>query len=237
MITLYGGGPSFGLPEVSPYVTKTEVQLKMAGLDYVKAVGAREESPKGQVPYIDEDGVRIADSTFIRAYLEEKHGIDLDRGLTPRQRAEAWAIERLLENHFSWTVGWERWLVPANFEKGPSHFFDGLPDQVKADVLVQVEAAMRAVGIARHAPDEIAWLAEKSLIALSEILADKPYLMGDEPCAVDATAFAMLAAALTPFFAGGVGRRARRFPNLVAYVERMMALYYPEFEWRLPAAA
>ena len=36
MIVLYGGGPNFGLPEVSPYVTKTEVQLKMAGLAYRK---------------------------------------------------------------------------------------------------------------------------------------------------------------------------------------------------------
>ena len=32
MITLYVFGPNFGLPETSPYVTKTEVQLKMAGL-------------------------------------------------------------------------------------------------------------------------------------------------------------------------------------------------------------
>ena len=31
MITLYGFGENFGLPEVSPYVTKTEVHLRRAG--------------------------------------------------------------------------------------------------------------------------------------------------------------------------------------------------------------
>src|SRR5436190_8140000 len=34
MITLYTFGPAFGLPDPSPFVTKVEVLLKMAGLAY-----------------------------------------------------------------------------------------------------------------------------------------------------------------------------------------------------------
>jgi glutathione S-transferase len=78
MITLYGFGPYFGLPEASPYVMKAEVQLKMAKLAYVKAVGSREDSPKGQLPYIDDGDERISDTTFIRLHLEKTRGIDLD---------------------------------------------------------------------------------------------------------------------------------------------------------------
>src|SRR6202790_4429473 len=78
MITLYGFGPGFGLPEISAFVTKTEVQLKMAGLAYRKERAMPPASPKGQLPYILDEGERIADSTFIRAHIEGKYGFDFD---------------------------------------------------------------------------------------------------------------------------------------------------------------
>ena len=81
MITLYGFGAGFGLPEISPFVTKTEVQLKMAGLAYRKERAKPPASPKGQLPYIVDEAETIADSTFIRAHIERKYGFDFDRGL------------------------------------------------------------------------------------------------------------------------------------------------------------
>ena len=79
MITLYGFGAGFGLPEISPFVTKTEVQLKMAGLVYRKERAMPPASPKGQLPYIVDDAESIADSTFIRAHIEGKYGFDFER--------------------------------------------------------------------------------------------------------------------------------------------------------------
>ena len=241
MITLYGGGPNFGLPETSPYATKTEVQLQMAGLEYVKARALPAESPKGQIPFIDDDGERIADSTFIRAHLERKYGVDFDEGLTVRQRAEAWAIERMLENHFSYTVGYARFCIPENFDKGPAHFFDNVPEEARAQMReamkAGVAATFRAVGVGRHAPDEIEWLGARSLEALSDLLGDRPFLMGGCPCGTDATAFAMLAGLLTPFFDAPLRRRAEGYRNLVAYTDRMMAHFYPNFAWSETRAA
>jgi glutathione S-transferase len=233
MITLYGAGPGFGLPEISPYVTKTEVQLKMAGLPYVKVRGAPDESPKGQLPFIDAGGVRIADSTFIRGYLERTYGLDFDEGLDPMQRATAWAIERMMENHFGWALARERWLDPANFAKGPAHFFDDAPPGAREKVLNEVKNRVFAVGIGRHSDLEIVALGVRSLAAVAAILEDKPFLFGARPCGADATVFAMLAGLLTPYFDGELKRRAEGFGTLVAYVDRLMARFYPEFDWDL----
>lgn len=235
MITLYGAGEGFGLPEISPYVTKTEVQLKMAGLAYVKVRGQREESPKGQVPFIDADGVRIADSTFIRAYVERTHGIDFDEGLTPEQRATAWALERMMENHFGWVSAQSRWLDPVNFAKGPAHFFDGAPDGVATAVQNEVRNRIQGA-IGRHSELEMVALGVRSLAAVAAILGDKPFLFGARPCGADATVFALLAGVLTPHFDSELKRRTEGFGTLVAYVDRLMARFYPEFEWDLEAS-
>jgi glutathione S-transferase len=235
MITLYGFGPGFGLPEQSPYVTKTEVQLKLAGLAYVKLRAMPNDSPKGQLPFIEDDGELVADSTFIRAHIERTYRLDLDEGLNPAERAAAWAIERMIENHFGFTVGYHRWLVPENFEKGPAHFVDAAPPTaraaLRADLLARVTANMRGQGVARHTPEEVVQLGARSLSALSLFLGDKPCLMGSQPTGVDAAAFAMLAGLITPFFDGELRRRAEGFGNLETYVERMMVRFYPDHAW------
>jgi glutathione S-transferase len=235
MITLYGFGAGFGLPEISPFVTKTEVQLKMAGLPYHKQRAMPPASPKGQLPYIEDDSERIADSTFIRAHVERKYGFDFDAGLDLQQRAQAWAFERMIEHHVYWALVGARWVDAENFAKGPTHFFDGAPahlrEKLREDAQFRVAENYLLSGLGRHAPDDDVDLAVRSLFALSVQLGDKAYLMGDNPCGTDATAFGALAGVLTPFFVSGLRDRAEQFANLTAYVDRMMLQYYPDFAW------
>ena len=235
MIILYGFGPGFGLPEISPFVTKTEVQLKMAGLEYRKERAMPTASPKGQLPFIADDGETIADSTFIRAHIEGKYGFDFDAPLNLQQRAQAWAFERMIEHHVYWALVGARWVDPDNFTRGPAHFFDGAPEHLRdklcEDAQFRVAENYLLSGLGRHAPDEDVDLAVRSLLALSVQLGDKPYLMGNTPCGTDATAFGALAGILPPFFPSPLRQRAEQFANLTAYVDRMMLQYYPEFAW------
>ena len=81
MITLYKFGPAFGLPDPSPFVTKADMLLKLAGLDFQVNNEGYKNAPKGKLPYIDDDGELVADSSFIRWHIEKKYGFDFDAGL------------------------------------------------------------------------------------------------------------------------------------------------------------
>lgn len=234
-ITLFATNPMFGLPDSSPFVIKTEVQLKMAGLAYDKVSTTPPQAPNGKLPYINDHDEVVTDSTFIRAHIEHKYGLDLDQGLDARQRAQAWAIERLLEDHLYFAMVWFRWIEPDNFAKGPAHFVDRAPEADRARLREEMQARkaadLHAQGTGRHSPAKIAELGERSIDALAQWLGDRPYLMRDTPSGVDATAFGMLASVVTPFFDTPLRRAVEARPALAGYVARMMQRYYPEHGW------
>jgi glutathione S-transferase len=229
MITLYTFGPFWGLPDPSPFVIKTETHLKMAGLDYRTELGGREKAPKGKLPFIDDDGVTICDSVHIRDHIERKYGLDFDAPLSRSERAQAWAIERMLEDHLYWAIVHARWRDDANFARGPADFFRGAPESVMQGARSQVIANLQGQGFGRHDPATVGDLARRSLAALSEQLGDKPFLFGDEITGTDASAFASLTAALATQFTSPLRTAAEGFANLVTYRDRMMVRFYPAF--------
>ena len=229
MLTFYGFGPAFGLPDPSPFVMKSEMQLKMAGVPYNFQRAAPQTAPKGKIPFIQTGAHRVGDSTFIRAHIEKTTGFDFDKGLYTVQRSIAWAMERMLEDHLYFALIQMRWLDDENWQKGPIHFFDGAPEGVAQAARERVREKLVHHGLGKHSADEIAELGGRSLDALSAFLGDKPYLMGEAICGADATVFGFTAAVLTPFFTGALRKRAESHANLIAYRDRMMEQFYPSF--------
>jgi len=232
MITLFAFGPAFGLPDPSPFVMKADVLLKMAGLPYRVDLSGFSRAPKGKLPYIDDDGKIVADSTFIRRHLEQAHGIDFDRGLTAEQKAIAWAFEKMLEDHLYWAIVHARWMDDANFVKGPIDFFKKVPAPLRpvATRMIRrrVRNALHAHGLGRHSGEDIAYLGTRSVDSIAAFLDSKPFLMGNEPSGVDATMFAFVAGLLCPRFESPVRAAGERHDNLKRYVGRMTARYYAE---------
>jgi glutathione S-transferase len=233
MITQHTIGPRFGLPEASPFVMKAEMTLKLAGLPYEKSTRGFGKAPKGKLPYIRDGETVVADSTLIRLYLEQKYQIDLDRGLSPRDRGIGWAVEKMLEDHLYWIMVYWRWLKDDNFARGPKAFFKRAPALIRPLVENLVKSRLRGTlhrhGIGRHSEAETTAIAARGIEAMSNILGDNPYFLGQKPCAADATVFAFVAGGLAPAFNSPVTDKLAATTNLVAYRDRMMAEFYPGF--------
>jgi glutathione S-transferase len=232
MITLYTFGPAFGLPDPSPFVTKAEVLLKMAGLPYRKDTKGFGPPPPGKLPYIRDGGDIIADSTFIRLHLEKRYNIDFDEGLSPKERGLAWAVEKMCEDHLYWLLVYARWAEDANFKRGPAKFFDAAPGPVRPLVRWfirrQLKQTLHGQGAGRYSESERAILSGRTFTSLSAILGGQPYIMGEKPCGADATVFAFVLGALCPIFDDVMRTSAESHANLKDYCARLNRQYYQE---------
>lgn len=233
MIKLFAFGPNFGLPDPSPFCMKVMVLLKMADLPYEFHFCDPRKAPKGKGPFIVDDGETIPDSTLIRWHLEQKYGHDFDAGLDARQRAVAWAIEKLCEDNLYWALLSERWSIDKNFNAGPKVFFERIPMPLRLLVVRLVRKDLLrnlyGQGLGRHSREDVLKIADAGMSALDAYLGDNAFMMGDKPSGVDAIAFSTVAGCLPRNFDTPLTDMVRRRPRLSAYQQRCMRMWFPEF--------
>ena len=232
MITLYTFGPAFNLPDPSPFVTKAHMMLRIAGLDYQADTEGYNSAPRGKMPYLDDNGTIVSDSTLIRLHLEENNGIDFSNGYDKRELATAWAVEKMLEDHIYFHIMSLRWTIDENFERGPKTFFDAAPAIIRPllrwKIRKNVFQTLHGQGTGRMSPEELGILSGKAFEAVSHIMGDSKYLLGERVCGADATVYAFLSAAIAPWFKHQVRDSVMQYDNLLAYADRMDKEYLPE---------
>ena len=139
----------------------------------------------------------------------------------------------MVDDQLYWALLYNRWAIDENFYKGPAKFYDIFPEDERASAMrSQREAQLSnilAQGTGRHSLAEITELADLSYTALAELIGSKPYLLGKEFCGADASVFAHLACIMTPHFSSSIRDAACQYEVLVAYRDRLMAEFYPEF--------
>ncbi len=233
MIKLYQYEPALGLPNASPFCMKLETYLRMAQLPFVAPMIKLRDigrAPKGKLPYVQDGTAFLADSNLIIDYLKTTYGDRLDVWLSNEQRAVALAFQRLLEENLYWALLYSRWIEPQGWAVTKNAFFGKLPAPLRWVIPTLARRGMHqqlhGQGMGRHSTQEIYAIAARDITALSDFLADKPYFMGDEPCALDASAYAFLANIVWVPMASALQQHALQYPRLEVYCRRMRSRYY-----------
>jgi len=99
MITLYSYPTLFGVADNNGYGLKVFAFMRLAGLPFVhEHIFDASAAPRGQLPYIVDDGEAIGDSETIIAHLIGKYRLSLDATLGLRERDLSLLVTRLLDD-------------------------------------------------------------------------------------------------------------------------------------------
>lgn len=230
MLTIHRFGPGWGLPCISPFVTKLVTYLRLRGDIPFRLVDQnlsrlKIDSPRGKLPFaIMSNGVMVPDSSEIIAVLQQDAGDPLDGRLTPAARAETLAWVRLCDEHLYWSaVVYVRWRLEANwreYRKVVARGFHG--DEAAADQFrLLILAEFEGQGMGRRSPDGVlaAFLADVD--AIEARLGNKPFFFGAKPHAVDAAIYAIVAHIIRPPFDWAGRESVLSRPRLIEYCERL----------------
>ena len=83
-------------PSLCHFVVKLETYLRMAKLPYEPCYSqVAEAGPTNKIPWIEYNGVTMGDSQLIIQYLNKELNNDLNKHLSPKDKAAAWAIQKM----------------------------------------------------------------------------------------------------------------------------------------------
>lgn len=211
---------------VSPFGLKLEAWLRLADIPYtIRPSTDLRRAPKGKLPYIQDGGRLIADSTLIIEHLKATRGIDPDAGLSRRERAETLALQRLFEEHLYFALAYSRWIDEAGWRTLEPAFFGHLTGPLRWTAGRYVRRRIRRMlhlqGLGRHRAQDIYAMARADLQAAADFLGDRPFFMGNRLTTIDAVAYGFIANIVHVPFDTELQRITRRFPTLLHFCEAM----------------
>lgn len=196
MLTLYSYPSLYGVADNNGYGLKVFAFLKLAGVPFVhEHIFDASAAPRGQLPYIVDDGEAFGDSETIVAYLTAKYRVAMDAGLDVRQHDLSLLVVRLLDDLY-WVMSYSRWqderywpaFRAALLREHPSLTEEGM-EKARAFNFQRYHYQ----GIGRFEPDAAYARGLADLRVLADLVPQGGYVHGARPTSVDAAIYGFIA--------------------------------------------
>lgn len=197
MITLYSYPQLFGLPDNNPFGLKVDTFLRLAKIPFqTEHIIDTKDAPRGQLPYIIDQGTVITESNFIIKYLLKKYDILLDLHLTESQKNIYFLITRMLDSHLYWVMSYSRWQDERYWPLFKSEFLKQLPQLSEEDLERFRQYNIQKYyyqGIGKYSSEEIYNSGIDDLKCINEFLNNNPFFFGEHFSTIDACCYGFLA--------------------------------------------
>jgi hypothetical protein len=196
MLTLYSYPELFGVADNNGYGLKVFAFLRLCGVAFRhEHIVDASAAPRGQLPYLTDDGETIGDSETIIAYLTDKYHLTLDHGLTAAQRNTNHLITRMLDDLY-WVMSYSRWKDERFWPMFRDAMLRQEPRLTEADLLKAREFNFQRYhyqGIGRYEPDAVLARGLADLRVLADLVPGDGYFHGPKLTTIDCGIYGFIA--------------------------------------------
>jgi len=196
MITLYSYPELFGVADNNGYGLKVFAFLRLAGVPFThEHIFDASKAPRGQLPYIVDDGETIGDSETIIAHVIANYRPAIDAALTVAQRDTDLLVTRMLDDLY-WVMSYSRWKDERYWPAFRDALIKEHPSLTEAGLLKAREFNFQRYhfqGIGRYAPEAAYARGLADLAVLAHLIPADGYVHGPKPASIDAGIYGFIA--------------------------------------------
>ena len=226
MLTLYSYPELFGVADNNGYGLKVFALLRLCDVPFRhEHILDASSAPRGQLPYITDDGETIGDSDTIIAYLIRKYGLTIDAALAGSQRDTDHLITRMLDDLY-WVMSYSRWKDERCWPAFCAALLKEHPSLTEAGLLKAREFNLQRYhfqGVGRYAPDAVFARGLADLRVLANLVPASGYVHGPKPTSIDAAIYGFIANIFFYDIDTPLKRYVSSNPNLVRHCKAIHA--------------
>jgi glutathione S-transferase len=196
VITLYSYPELFGVADNNGYGLKVFAFLRIAGLPFRhEHIFDASAAPRGQLPYVVDDGETIGDSNTIIAYLIDKYRLSIDDTLGQQQRDENLLITRMLDDLY-WVMSYSRWKDDHYWPAFRNALMREHPNLTEDGLLKARDFNFQRYhfqGIGRYKPEEAYARGLADLAVLANVVPASGFVHGPKATSIDAGIYGFIA--------------------------------------------